>query len=47
MTYFADILSATSSDRVIIELGDELDPCLVRIPGREDCLFVVMPMRLD
>jgi DNA polymerase-3 subunit beta len=47
MTYFADILSATSSDRVIIELGDELDPCIVRIPGREDCLFVVMPMRLD
>ena len=47
MTYFSDILSATASDRVIIELGDELDPCIVRIPGREDCMFVVMPMRLD
>ena len=45
--YFLDILSATSSDRVVIEMGGELDPCLVRVPGREDCLFVVMPMRLD
>jgi DNA polymerase-3 subunit beta len=47
LRYFIDILSATSSDRVILDLGGELDPCLVRIPGREDCLFVVMPMRLD
>jgi DNA polymerase III sliding clamp (beta) subunit (PCNA family) len=42
-----DVLANTRSDRVTIELGDELDPCIVRLLGRDDCLFVVMPMRLD
>ena len=45
--YFQDILSATQGDRVVLELGAPLDPCIVRIPGRDDVLFVVMPMRLD
>ena len=45
--YFQDILGATSGDRLRLELGDALDPCLVRIPDRDDAMFVVMPMRLD
>lgn len=45
--YFQDILGATKSDRVVLELGEALDPCIVRLPDRDDCLFVVMPMRLD
>ena len=45
--YFQDILGATSGDSLRLELGDALDPCLVRVPDRDDCLFVVMPMRLD
>jgi DNA polymerase-3 subunit beta len=45
--YFQDILSATKGERIAMSLGAELDPCIVRLPGREDCLFVVMPMRLD
>lgn len=45
--YLQDVLGNTRSDRVLIQLGEELDPCIVRLPGREDCLFVVMPMRLD
>lgn len=45
--YFQDILGATSGDSLRLELGDALDPCLVRVPERDDCLFVVMPMRLD
>ena len=45
--YFQDILQATSSDSLQLELGDALDPCLVRMPDRDDCMFVVMPMRLD
>lgn len=45
--YFQDILSATRGDELVLELGEPLDPCLVRIPERDDCLFVVMPMRLD
>ena len=45
--YFQDILSATKSEQLVLELGDPLDPCIARIPERDDCLFVVMPMRLD
>jgi DNA polymerase-3 subunit beta len=45
--YFQDILSATRSEQLVLELGDPLDPCIARIPERDDCLFVVMPMRLD
>ena len=45
--YFADLLSATRSDRIFLEMGEPLDACIVRIGDRDDCLFVVMPMRLD
>ena len=45
--YFQDILGATRSDSLLLELGDALDPCIVRLPDRNDGLFVVMPMRLD
>ena len=45
--YFQDILTATRCERIQLEMGDALDPCIVRVPDRDDCLFVVMPMRLD
>jgi DNA polymerase-3 subunit beta len=45
--YFQEILSATRSDSLLLQMGDVLDPCIVRLPDRDDCLFVVMPMRLD
>ncbi len=45
--YFQDILGATRSDQLELQLVDVLDPCIVRLPDRDDCLFVVMPMRLD
>lgn len=45
--YFQDILSATRGDQLQLELVDVLEPCIVRIPERDDALFVVMPMRLD
>jgi len=45
--YFQDILGATKSDRIQLEMGDALDPCIVRIPDRDDCEFVVMPMRME
>ena len=38
---------ATDGATLRLELGDALDPCLVRMPDRDDCTFVVMPMRLD
>lgn len=45
--YFQDFLGPTSSERLSMEMGEALDPCIVRLSGRDDCLFVVMPMRLD
>ncbi|NOY24927.1 MAG: DNA polymerase III subunit beta [Oligoflexia bacterium] len=45
--YFQDLLGATQSDQLVLELVDTLEPCIVRLPERDDALFVVMPMRLD
>jgi DNA polymerase-3 subunit beta len=45
--YFQDVLAATSSEQLQLELIDVLEPCIVRLPERDDALFVVMPMRLD
>jgi DNA polymerase-3 subunit beta len=45
--YFMDIIRHTSGDKLLLEMGDALDPCIVRVPDRDDCLFVVMPIRLD
>ena len=45
--YFQDIIRHISSEKLMLEMGESLDPCIVRIPDRDDCLFVVMPIRLD
>lgn len=45
--YFQDLLGPTQSDRLSLKMGDVLDPCIVELSGRDDCLFIVMPMRLD
>lgn len=47
LTFFSDILSVAAPKELTITLGEALDPCLVRVDDREDCLFVVMPMRLE
>jgi DNA polymerase-3 subunit beta len=45
--YFMDIIRHTEGSKLMLEMGDALDPCIVRVPDRDDCLFVVMPIRLD
>ena len=46
--YLLDILSATRAAEVRIEMGGApLDPVIVKVDGRADAVFVVMPMRLD
>ncbi len=45
--YFLDINRHCGGDKLMLEMGDSLDPCIVRMPERDDCLFVVMPIRLD
>jgi DNA polymerase-3 subunit beta len=45
--YFQEVLSAMVAERSIIELGDALSPAVLREPESDDCLMIVMPMRLD
>jgi DNA polymerase-3 subunit beta len=47
IAYFLDIMRYTSGNEIVLEMGEPLDPCIVRIPNRDDCQFVVMPIRLD
>lgn len=43
--YFQDILGPTKGD-LTLELGNELDPCVVKIDDEPDFFCVVMPMRI-
>ena len=46
VTYLLEVLNVIDTDEVEISLGDANSSALVRRPGREDCRYVVMPMRL-
>ncbi|MEC7984650.1 MAG: DNA polymerase III subunit beta, partial [Myxococcota bacterium] len=45
INYFQDILTAVESEYLLLELKDPMNPCVVKIPNRDDCKFVIMPMR--
>jgi len=45
--YLQDILSVTSSEFLTMEMGEVLDPCIVKAAQDPDSFFVVMPMQLD
>lgn len=44
--YLLDVLGAIPDDDVVIELGGELDPGVVRPAGATDFVGVIMPLRL-
>ena len=44
---FQDILNAVDGEYLSLELGDVLDPCILKISDRNNCKFVIMPMRLN
>jgi len=46
VNYLLDALGAVSGDEVTLSVLDGNSSCLIRQPGRDDCKFVVMPMRL-
>jgi DNA polymerase-3 subunit beta len=46
VNYLLDALGAVSGDDVTLSVLDGNSSCLIRQPGRDDCKFVVMPMRL-
>jgi DNA polymerase-3 subunit beta len=46
VNYLLEALSAVENDNVEIGLVDPSSSCVVRAPGDDSCLYVVMPMRL-
>ncbi len=46
VTYLLDVLNVIDTDEVEVSLGDANSSALIRRPGRDDCRYVVMPMRL-
>lgn len=44
-TFFQDLLGALDAERVQLELNGSMNPCLVTVPQRDDCQFIIMPMR--
>jgi DNA polymerase III subunit beta len=46
VNYLLDALAVIESDEVILSLVDGNSSCLLGEPGKDDCKYVVMPMRL-
>ena len=46
VNYLLDALGAIESDNIDLAVVDSNSSCLIREPGKEDCKYVVMPMRL-
>ena len=46
VNYLLDALGAVDGDTVTLSVLDGNSSCLIREPGKDDCKFVVMPMRL-
>lgn len=46
VNYLLDALGAIDSEEVSLSLVDGNSSCLLREPGKDDCKYVVMPMRL-
>lgn len=44
--YLLDALGALTEDEVVLELGGQLDPCVVRPVGPTEFIGVIMPMRI-
>lgn len=44
--YFLDVLNVVPDEKVVLELGDELSPCVIRSEFDRGLLALVMPMRL-
>jgi DNA polymerase-3 subunit beta len=46
VNYLLDALGAIESEQVTLAIVDSNSSCLLRDPSRDDCKYVVMPMRL-
>ncbi|MDH7600778.1 MAG: DNA polymerase III subunit beta [Armatimonadota bacterium] len=45
--YILDVLSVSDTEAIEMELSGEVSPALIRPQGKEDYLYVLMPMHMD
>lgn len=43
--YILDALGTMSGDKIQIGFNDKLDPCVLTVPGKDDYLHVIMPLK--
>jgi DNA polymerase-3 subunit beta len=46
-SYVLDALAVMNEEQVRLEFNETLGPCVFRPEGRDDCLCVIMPMKVD
>ena len=46
VNYLLDAINAIDGEEVVLSIQDSNSSCLLRHPSQDDCVFVVMPMRL-
>jgi DNA polymerase-3 subunit beta len=44
-SFFQELLAALEAEYVQLDLNSSMSPCLVTVPKRDDCQFIIMPMR--
>ena len=44
-SFFQELLGALEAEYVRLELNGSMNPCLITVPERNDCQFIIMPMR--
>ena len=45
LSFFQELLGALDAEIIQLEMDDPMRPCLITVPERNDCRFVIMPMR--
>ena len=45
--YLLDVIAVIQGDKVLLEMSDELSPCVVKDPDESGFLSVIMPMRIN
>jgi len=45
LSFFQELLGALDAEIIQLEMDDPMRPCLITVPKRNDCSFVIMPMR--
>ena len=45
LNFFQELLNSLEAERMTLEMDNVMSPCLIKVPERDNCKFVIMPMR--